>query len=106
MRAGELRHKIEFLTVSEGQDATGGTAQEVETHFSYAMAKIKPVSGNEKFVANQVFPEATSQIICRYVAGVTTKHKIKFGERMFDILNAQNKDERGIELYIVVKELF
>lgn len=105
MRAGQLRHKIEFLTVSDGQDATGGVS-EVETHLSYAMAEIKPVSGNEKFIANQVFPEATSQIRCRYVAGVTTKHKIKFGERRFDILNVQNKDERGIELYIVVKELF
>jgi SPP1 family predicted phage head-tail adaptor len=105
MRAGQLRHKIEFLTISDGQDEAGGIS-EVETHLCYAMAEIKPVSGNEKFVANQVFPEATSQIKCRYVAGITTKHKIKFGERQFDILNAQNKDERGIELYIVVKELF
>ena len=105
MRAGQLRHKIEFLTISDVQDATGGTS-EGETHFAWTMAEIKPVSGNEKFVANQVFPEATSQIKCRYVSGVTTKHKIKFGERRFDILNAQNKDERGIELYIVVKELF
>lgn len=105
MRVGQLRNKIEFLAISEGQDEMGGTA-EVETHLSYSMAEIKPVSGNEKFVANQVFPEATSQIRCRYVGGVTTKHKIKFGDRKFDILNSQNKDERGIELYIVAKEIF
>lgn len=106
MRAGQLRYKIEFLTVSGGQDETGGISEEIETHFCYAMADIKPISGNEKFVANQVFPEATSQIKCRYVVGISTKHKIKFGDRMFDILNVQNKDERGIELFIVVKELF
>ena len=105
MRSGTLRNKIEFLTVSEGQDEMGGTA-EVETHLCYSMAEIKPVSGNEKFVANQVFPEATCQIRCRYVAWVTAKHKIKFGERKFNILNAQNKDERGIELFIVAKEIF
>lgn len=105
MRAGQLRNKIEFLTISDGQDEMGGIA-EVETHFCYSMAEIKPVSGNEKFVANQVFPEATSQIKCRYVVGITTKHKIKFGDRKFNILNSQNKDERGIELFIVVKELF
>ena len=105
MRAGQLRHKIEFLTISEAQDSTGGTT-EGETHFAWAMAEIKPVSGNEKFVANQVFPEATCQIRCRYVAGITSKNKIKFGERRFDILNPQNKDERGIELFIVAKELF
>ena len=105
MRAGQLRNKIEFLAITEGRDATGGT-EEVETHFAWAMAEIKPVSGNEKFVANQVFPEATSQIRCRYVAGVTTKHRIKFKGRKFDILNVQDKDERSIQLYIVVKEIF
>lgn len=105
MRAGQLRNKIEFLTISEGQDEMGGTS-EVETHFAWAMAEIKPVSGNEKFVANQVFPEATCQIRCRYISGITTKNKIKFGNRKFNILNAQNKDELGIELYIVAKEIF
>jgi SPP1 family predicted phage head-tail adaptor len=105
MRAGTLRNKIEFITISDGQDEMGGTA-EVETHFCYSMAEIKPVSGNEKFVANQVFTEATCQIRCRYVAGITTKHKIKFGDRKFNILNSQNKDERGIELYIIAKEIF
>lgn len=105
MRVGALRNKIEFLAVSEVQDETGGFS-EVETHLSYSMAEIKPVSGNEKFVANQVFPEATCQIRCRYISGITTKNKIKFGNRKFNILNAQNKDERGIELYIVAKEIF
>ena len=105
MRVGTLRNKIEFLAISEGQDETGGF-NEVQTHFAYSMAEIKPVSGNEKFVSNQVFSEATCQIRCRYVAGITTKHKIKFGDRKFDILNPQNKDERGIELYIIAKEIF
>ena len=104
MRIGILRHRIEFLAVSETQDAVGGV-QEVETRLCYAMAEIKPVSGNEKFIANQVFAEATCQMKCRDVAGITTKHKIKFGSRSFDILNVQNKDERNIELLIVAKEL-
>ncbi len=105
MRAGALRHKINFFTIGEAQDVTGSII-EGEIPFANAMAEVKPISGNEKFVANQVFPEATSQIRCRFINGITQKHKIKFGTRSFDILNAQNKDERGIELFIIVKEIF
>lgn len=104
MRSGRLRHKIEFVTNGETQDELGGIVSG-GVHFAFSMAEIKPVNGNEKFIANQVFPEATAQIICRYIAGVTTKHKINFGTRRFDIINSQNKDERNIELYIVAKEI-
>ena len=92
MRNGQLRHKIEFVLPSETQDEMGGTI-EGDTHIAYSYASIQPVSGNEKFVSNQIFPEATSQIRCHYVAGITTKCKIKFGERKFNILNSQNKVE-------------
>lgn len=105
MRVGVLRHRIEFITISEVQDEMGGFS-EAESSLCFAMASITPVSGNEKFIANQMFTEATALIRCRFISGVTTKHKIKFGSRSFDILNAQNKDERNIELLIIAKELF
>lgn len=104
MRAGAMRHKIEFVTIAETQDAYG-SAIEAEVHHSYAMAEIKPISGGEKFMSNQLFAKATSQIRCRYVAGVTPKHKIKFGSRTFDIIDSQNEDERNKKLFIIAKEI-
>lgn len=104
MRSGSLRHKIEFVTIGQVQDEVGGIT-ESEIHLAYSMAEIKPINGGERFMSNQLFAEATSQIRCRYVAGVTPKHKIKFGSRTFDIIDAQNKEERGIEMFIVVKEI-
>ncbi|MHB8100372.1 MAG: head-tail adaptor protein [Sulfuricurvum sp.] len=103
MRSGKLRHKIQILTISGTQDNYGGLS-EVETLLNETMSEIKPIGGGERFMSNQVFPEATSQILCRYVPGVTTKHKIKFVDRYFDILNVQNKDERNVELIIIAKE--
>ena len=105
MRAGTLRHKIEFVTDGETQDEFGCIVLG-DVSYAFSMAEIKPVSGNEKFIANQVFPEATAQIRCRYVPSITPSHTIIFGSRRFNILNVQNKDERNIELYIVAKEVF
>lgn len=99
-----MRHEIEFITIGEIRDEFGGVS-EGETHFDYARAEIKPISGGERFMSNKLFAEATSQIKCRFVAGVTRKHKIKFGTRTFDILNVQDKEEKSAELFIVAKEI-
>lgn len=104
MRSGSMRHKIEFVAVGDVRDEMGGFS-EGETHFDDARAEIKPISGGERFMSNQLFAEATSQIRCRFIAGVTRKHKIKFGTRTFDILDVQNKEEKSAELLIVAKEI-
>lgn len=103
MRSGRLRHKIQIITISNVRDEHGGSS-EGETLLTETMAEIKPISGSERFMSNQTFAEATAQILCRYIAGVTPKHKIKFVDRYFDILGVQNKDERNIELIIIAKE--
>lgn len=104
MRLGAMRHKIEFVAIGEIRGAMGGVS-EGETSFAFVRAEIKPISGGERFMSNQLFAEATSQIKCRFVAGITRKHKIKFGTRTFDILDMQNKDEKSVELFIVAKEI-
>lgn len=104
MRSGSMRHKIEFVAVGDGRDEFGGVT-DADTSFAFARAEIKPISGGERFMSNQLFAEATSQIRCRSVAGVTRKHKIKFGTRTFDILDVQNKEEKSVELFIVAKEI-
>lgn len=104
MRSGTLRHKISIFTIGDKRDEFGGSS-EGEIVLDETMADIKPISGGERFMSNQLYAEATSQIRCRYVSGVTTKHKIKFVDRYFDILNVQNKDERNKELIIIAKEV-
>ena len=104
MRSGALRHIISILSIGEVRDATGGFS-DGETLLAETMAEIKPITGGERFMSNQVFADATVQIRCRFVAGVTPKHKIKFVDRYFDILNVQNKDERSRELIIIAKEV-
>lgn len=103
MRNGQLRHKIEFLAIVEEQDEMGGFSK-VETLQAEAFASIFPITGNEKFISNQLYTEATAQIKCRFIPNVTTKHKIKFNDRVFDIINVQNKEERNKELFIIAKE--
>lgn len=104
MRSGALRHRISIISIGNIRDEFGGSS-EGETLLSETMAEIKPINGGERFMSNQLYAEATSQIRCRYVSGVTPKHKIKFVDRYFDILDVQNKDERNKELFIIVKEI-
>lgn len=104
MRSGRLRHTIEIVSIGEIRDDMGGFT-EGETLLAEMRAEIKAISGNEKFMANQRYSEATSQIRCRYVSGVSTKCKIRFGSRTFDIVDAQNRDEKNVELIIIAKEI-
>lgn len=102
MRSGELRHKIGFYKKIETKNDIGEIVTTLEL-IGERYAKIKGVSGDERFLSNQTYSEATSIITCRFIE-ITTKDVIKFGKRVFDIIYSSNKDNRDVELEIVVRE--
>ncbi len=104
MRSGDLRHLIKFVNLVETRNEYGEITK-TEQDFTTTYAHIKPLTGNERFIANQVFADATAQITCRYVAGINLKMIITFGTRKYLILSIQNTDERNIELNIIAKEV-
>jgi SPP1 family predicted phage head-tail adaptor len=100
---GELRHYVEIEQVTETSDGAGGYTSNWTT-FAHAWVSINPVSGREKFQAMQTETIFTHKIKMKWIAGITTKHRIKFGTRVFDIIDVRNIEERNIVLELMALE--
>jgi SPP1 family predicted phage head-tail adaptor len=101
---GRLRHRIEIQISVDTNDSFGQPIPAWAVLFGNVKAFVEPLSGQELFDARQLHAEVTHRIIVRYLAGITPKHRIVFGVRVFDILSPINLEERGLFLEIMTKE--
>ena len=101
MEAGKLRHRITFQTRSTSQDAYGELVP-VWTDFTTVWASIAPISGRELLAAQATQNESRFTITTRFFPWFDTvtapAMRIVFGTRIFNILDADNIDERNREL--------
>ncbi len=95
IRSGEFKHRITLQRENEQDDGHGGQALEPWTDVATVMASIEPISGNEALVARQLQDTVTHKVLMRWRPGVTAKLRIKFGTRLFEILEVRNWDERN-----------
>lgn len=106
---GELRHRITIQKFNNNQNEYGEV--EINTHASWSdvavvRAGIYPISGKEFFSAETVNSEVTHKVKIRYIEGITSNMRIKFGDRYFEIISQPiNFQEKNIELQLLCKEL-
>jgi SPP1 family predicted phage head-tail adaptor len=74
------------------------------TEVGGAWAKIENQAGRELYLSRQVQPDATAIIKIPYYHGLTTKHRIKYGDRIFDIQAVNNVEERNREHWLTCRE--
>lgn len=104
MKAGKLRHRITLQAQSATQDAFGGQAN-TWTDVATVWAEIITLEGRELLAAQAVHNESRYKIRIRGIAGgVNPAWRVKFGSRYFNILNAMNAEERGIEWQLLCSE--
>ena len=103
MQIGKLRHKITIENVTETISDVGETVEEWD-EFAKVWAEISPLRGREYWASKQTTSEITGKIMIRYLADITSKMRIKFGERIFNIEAVLNTDERKIETILLVSE--
>ena len=103
MQIGKLRHKITIEDVTETINDIGEIVEEWE-EFATVWAEILPLRGREYWASKQTTSEITGKIRIRYLADITSKMRVKFGERIFDIEAVLNTDERKIETILSVSE--
>jgi SPP1 family predicted phage head-tail adaptor len=89
-----MRHPV---TIQEAVESTNGVGETVETWTTLdeVWASIEPISGREFQAVQQIAAETTHKVTIRYLAGVTPKHRVLFGSRVFDILAVRNVEEVG-----------
>jgi SPP1 family predicted phage head-tail adaptor len=103
MKAGKLRHLIEFQEESTTQGDYGSQKGAWVTTAT-AYASIEPVGGKETATLPTFYAEATHKIVTRYQPGITPKLRVKYGDRLFDIKQVLNVGERNVELNIACTE--
>lgn len=105
IEAGKLRHKVSVQKLNMTEREGGGYDTEWET-FANPYAWIKPISGTESLFGMQLQDSITHDIVIRYKASraITPEHRIKFGDRLFNIRSVINVEERDRWLQIRAEE--
>ena len=103
LRIGRLRHKVIIEEVTETRDSYGGVTETWGT-FAITKASVEPLAGREYFAAKQDQAETTHKIRMRYIPGIGAKMRVRFGVRVFDVLQPLNIEERNKELLLMAKE--
>ena len=107
MRAGQLRHTISIQEQTDTRTAIGDytTSWADISGMGAVPAAIWPLSSKESLDAMKLESAVTSKIRIRYRDGITSKNRIKFGSRIFNIKGKPiNIDERNIMLDMLCEE--
>ena len=106
MRAGLLRHTVSIQEQTDTADGMGGftTSWADISGMSTIPAAIWPLSAKENLDSAKLELQITHKIRIRYRSGITSKNRIKFGTRIFNIISLTNFDERDINLDMLATE--
>ncbi len=92
--ASRLRQRITFQSESAASDSGGGSTVSWVSG-STVWAHVKTRGGREGLVSGQLESRQSYLITVRYISGITTKMRILYGSRVFNIHSVVNVDERG-----------
>lgn len=105
MRAGRFRNTAAIQANTPTRDAAGGeTASWASSVSASWPCELVQVKGGESFRGRIVHAAANFVAVGRYVSGVTSKHRVLLGARAFEILAANNVENRGRELRLDLVE--
>jgi len=99
--ASDLRQRITLLSTVRGRDALGGVL-ETPGNAVDLWAKVEPVGADERFEHARLAVRPTHRITIRWRAGVAHRDTVTFRDRPFDVLSAQDPDERRLWLVLLV----
>lgn len=107
MRAGRLRHEIVIQQRSGGTESRFGAPSSTGswTTFKTVWARIVPLTGAERFQAQQTFESVDHRIETRWLDGVTPEMRVQYGNRTFEIEAPLNMEELDRELHLMCHEI-
>ena len=103
MRAGPLRNRIIIEKTTESQSSSGEVDNTWST-FATVWASIEPLNVKEYFDSQQVNAEENTRFRIRYLLGVTTKMRISWNSRIYDIRSIININEINKEMVLMAVE--
>lgn len=95
LRAGDLNRRIDFERMRKDTDELNATvASGWESFAAFVPAAFKPLSGEEIVQAGQQAGQARAEFWIRFRDDITLTDRIKFGDRIFDIVDIQEMNFR------------
>jgi len=106
MRIGKSRHKVQIEKPPRDAEDEFGHNDDTRRWPVHAFwwAEISDSSGRESFDREQINGTVNYLMTGRYVSGVNTKMRVRYGERVFNISSAINVGELGKELRLTCTE--
>lgn len=106
MESGKLRHRLTIQVGTETASAIGKGTSITWADVSTVYGSIRPLTAREIDNGKAQQADITHEIRIRHYAGLTSKHRFKFGTRVFNIeAPPRNLYEIGREMAIMCKEV-
>ncbi|MBS4198614.1 phage head closure protein [Bacillus sp. FJAT-49732] len=96
--------RLTFQKKEKTKDKEGNTVTDWVDKFT-VWGSIKGLRGRDFIDAGAQAVKISTRIYIRYRPGVTSDMRIKYGKRIFDIVNPNNIEERNIEYEILANEV-
>src|SRR5262245_4655165 len=90
---GDLRERVELQILTTSRDSIGGLVESWSALVT-VWARVAPMSAGEQFRRQQMQASAQWRVTIRYRADVTTKMRVVWGSRVFQVRGAPSPDER------------
>ena len=103
VRAGKLRHRVTAQRIRLTDDGGGGHTEEWIDQSTF-WASIRPVTGREDFQGDQIQDEVTHEIRFRAPRDILPRDRIKFCNRVFNVVYVLDIDEMGHHLKALCEE--
>jgi SPP1 family predicted phage head-tail adaptor len=103
--AGELRHRIEVLSLKTSRHSTTGEVLECWKVERKLWARVTPLSGKEFIAAQAEASKVTARIRIRYRTDIDHTMRISHGDKVYNIEAVLPDNESGLEwLTLMVSE--
>jgi SPP1 family predicted phage head-tail adaptor len=96
--------RVVIQSRASASDGQGGYT-ETWTDTATVWASIKPAKGFERYQAMKLETPVTHEVVMRYRAGITTKNRLVYDERIFDLKEVLNLDEANAYLKMMALEV-
>lgn len=101
MRAGKLRNRVEIQARAITQDSFGDGIPTWTTE-AVRWASVEIQSGREVWVASGLNADLGVLITMRHYEGLTPRHRLKMGDRIFNVESAVSD---GLQHLVLCKEV-
>lgn len=105
IRAGELRHMVDVEQKSGSTtDGMGNSYQTWAALYPDVPCSVRPISGRERWSADKTQAVTTHEVRMRFLDGITSGMRLKFGARYLNVNSVLNVGELDIELVLECTE--